>query len=279
MEHDDPRGEFIAVQCKLGGTISGVTGDGWVDEADEKPESYKELQERERQLLKKWGRHWMAPYNDVLRRVAWRRGFVADAEVDALAFVENLALLARVPLETVSLTGYRPKALNKMLAATPHPTIRKIEFYNRIAERTAAVLASPVFAGARELSLSYNDLSSVATMRVLKQAALPKLETLDLSSTHLSDAAVMELSGATFWSQLTDLDLRGNYDLTPTIIEAIARATSLTALIVGCDFDDAGAQRLIERAPASLQYLFIDTEGLSKKTAAALKRRFPGEWE
>jgi uncharacterized protein (TIGR02996 family) len=219
LEHDDPRGEFIIIQCTLGRAVSGVRGGSRVSAARD---SFDELKQRERQLLHKNGRAWLGPYGRILRKVTWRRGFLWSAEMDALEFVENLALLGRLPLERISLTGYRPKSESKLLDAAPHITISQIDFSeNRINERSAAVLASPLFHRARYLSLWANDLSSVNTVRVLREASLPDLEALNVTGTKLTDSGLLELSRAKFWPQLLGLRLHYNADLSDAKIEAL----------------------------------------------------------
>jgi uncharacterized protein (TIGR02996 family) len=95
-ERGDPRAEFIRLQCELASTKAGSA-------------RQKDLLIRERQLLRKHHRRWVACYRPLIglirsQQLLFHRGFVEEVLLNATVFAEKAqALLALGPLRRVHL--------------------------------------------------------------------------------------------------------------------------------------------------------------------------------
>jgi uncharacterized protein (TIGR02996 family) len=226
MERGDPRGEFIALQLKLGRTLAGARA-RWASATGLTESAVKRLKEREVELIKRYEKVWI-PRTRCFRAWAWRRGFLSSVLADVAKFTRDVGSVAGIPLESVKLTGFRPEHLKTVLAADVHPTLRSFDFSsNRLNARTAGVLAAPLFGRARGLDLWGNDFSTPAATEVLAAIDLPRLERLSLCGTKLTDESLARLAEGRFFPRLTHLDLRFNRALTPGGLAVLRKAKAL----------------------------------------------------
>src|SRR5262245_52142937 len=96
-ERDDPRGEFIRVQCRLA-------------ELDEDDPQRRDLQRREYELLANhWG-EWAGPLVGRVRRWRYRRGFVEQVRMEAGQFLKEAPwLLDLAPIQELRVDSPKVK--------------------------------------------------------------------------------------------------------------------------------------------------------------------------
>lgn len=238
MERGDPRGEFIALQLKLGRTLSGAQG-RYASPTGLKEAELAQLKQREVELIKRYEKVWV-PRERCFRTWAWRRGFLASVVADMATFAEQVGTVARMPLESARLTGFKPEHVKTVMAARAHPTLRFFDLsLNRLNARTIEVLRARLFSSARGLDLAVNDFSKPATAQALATLELPALERLSLNGTKLTDEGLARLAQAPFFARLTHLDVCANRALTFNGLQALRNAKSLRWVsVLGADAGD-----------------------------------------
>jgi uncharacterized protein (TIGR02996 family) len=276
-EQGDPLGEFIQIQCALGRALIGAGGKYASRTGRKLPfESRKELEARERELLKEHERVWLAPVRAHIREWQTRRGFLDHVVADVRAFLDGLDALCKVPLSSVQLTGFKPEAADDLLRARRHPSLHTMDFsQNRIGPRLAHVLGSELFAHVRTLRLYGNPLGEAGLAR-LAQCPFPELESLQLSRVEMTPRGIETLSRAPFFARLRHLDLYWNEGLDASCVPALERATALETLRIGStSIGDDGLQA-IARSKAFTQLRSIDIPyNASEETREVLRQRFP----
>ncbi|MGZ3424903.1 MAG: TIGR02996 domain-containing protein, partial [Polyangiales bacterium] len=230
-EQGDPLGEFIQIQCALGRALIGAGGKYASREGRKLPfDSRQELESREKELLKKHEREWLAPIRPFIRQWQFRRGFVDHVIADVGAFLDGLEPLCRVPLASAQITGFKSAHVAKFASARSHPSLFDLDFSrNRVDARTAEVLGSALFSRVRVLNLWRNPLGDAGLARLSKYE-LAGIRTLTLSRVDATSKGVLALSEAPFWSRLRHLDLSSNEGLDETCLPAFERATALETI-------------------------------------------------
>jgi uncharacterized protein (TIGR02996 family) len=243
IERGDARGEFIALQCKLGRTLFGAKGQFGMPTGLPSDE-VQALKEREQELIKRYARDWV-PSPRCFRQWTWKRGFISSVVGDATELVNGLDSLRRIPLDGVRLTGYRAAALPLFVKAAAHPTAWCIEL-SQCRLTNVEVLSTPFFQAARALDLSGNHFSALKTMRQLAALPFPRLERLNLQMTRLDEDGLAALAQAAFFPRLTHLSLGLNAQLEPRGLRHLSRATSLRWLDLShMDVGEAVADALL----------------------------------
>jgi uncharacterized protein (TIGR02996 family) len=171
-ERGDPRAEFIRVQCELA-------------KMSPKHPQRRQLQERERALLYKYERTWLAPVRPLLRWHRFRRGFLDEVQLGAEVFFLNAEVVFSVaPVTHVHLLW--ANAVAPLLARCP---------------QLARVL---------NLSLSYNHLTDAAVQALAVSPYPRRLKALHLRHNFIRNAGAEALAGAPALADLEVLDLTGN---------------------------------------------------------------------
>lgn len=248
MERGDPRGEFIALQLKLGRTLSGAQG-RYASASGLKEAEVMKLKQRELELIKRYEKVWV-PRERCFRTWAWRRGFLCSVVADLATFASQVGTVARMPLESARLTGFKPEHVKTVMAGRAHPTLRFFDLsLNRLNARTIDVLGARLFSGARGLDLAVNDFSTAATAQALATLELPALERLSVCTTKLTDEGLARLAEAPFFARLTHLDVSFNRALTFDGLQALRKARSLRWVnVLGAEAGDrARLSRLLPR--------------------------------
>ncbi|MBK7860334.1 MAG: TIGR02996 domain-containing protein [Archangiaceae bacterium] len=217
QERGDARGELILVQCRLQQLRS---------KPGKRPPQVKLLEARAAELIAAHQREWLAPLMPFIRSATFERGFLSTVTGDAGKLLEGLPLLAREPLEGLTLTGYRAALLDAVYRAAPHPTARVFGLaHARLKGDGYAALDAPLFSTARTVDLCGNDFSEPGR---LARCTLPALERLRLTVGGLTDAGLRELAGAPFFARLTHLSLDPlGTSSALTSLEPLAAARSL----------------------------------------------------
>src|SRR5262245_15747409 len=249
-EHDDPRGEFIRLQCTLAKMSRGDPG-------------FRELEAREGQMRAKLRRQLVGPKKGSALDLRFSRGLLEN--VTALGDEGVRQFLARAPglfqmgLESVSLMpnvagrGRHRRGVPldveivQDLAQSPWlGQLRKLHAPGLDAAGIQVLAASPHLTWLRSLNLSGNRLEHAARQAVLallESPSLGQVTTLKLSGSHWRDwyGAVAEvqpvigpegvraLAGSPHAERLRTLDLSWN-DIDDGAAEALARSPHLANL-------------------------------------------------
>jgi uncharacterized protein (TIGR02996 family) len=246
LEQGDPRGEFIQIQIRLGGSAWGARGRRSSNVLELTNE---ELIAREKSLLKRHQKAWLEPFRTAIRTWIWKRGFVFSVEADGAKLLDGIeTVLEHAPLERAVLTALKPPLLAKLAKTRAIERLRDLRIaQNRIGPKTADVLHSPHFKNLRSLDLWGNPLGEEGGKMLGTAPHLGSLKVLDLSTCELTPGAVDAISKAKYFPQLENLNLRFNDALGPEIGESLSRARALRVLDINrCHLGDAGLERLLE---------------------------------
>jgi uncharacterized protein (TIGR02996 family) len=184
-ERDDPRGEFIRVQCQL----------ARLSPFDEQRPA---LAQREHELWAAHGQHWRSYLPAVLHSAPFQRGFVESVEVPARDFLECAEeIFAAAPVRRLRvLPGWPPAgaiSLVSGLAGSPYlARLAEIDLAGMgLTDADAAALAaSPHVSGLKALSLANNRISSAGARSLATSPHLADNIRLDLSRNSLGETGV-----------------------------------------------------------------------------------------
>ena len=190
----DPRGEFIHVQCDLA-------------EATPTDPRRGVLATRERSLLGKHRKTWIAPFAKAVHSPSFKRGMIEGAFVKATFTTAVGELLAREPVTSLSM---HKLTIGQAAALGPLPQLARLRKL-RVAEsslgvRGATALFSPRLSNLRDLDLYQAGIDDGGLAR-LRETVFPQLERLVLSGNRLSPHAVDSLLYDKRLSKLTSLAL------------------------------------------------------------------------
>ncbi len=259
LERGDPRGEYIQLACAGRGS---------------------EAYDRQRALLAKLQKAWLAPIRPFIRSWDWSRGFVRRIEAIGAKFVEGAeTIFSTTPLLDATLTGLKPPTLEK-LAQTPLGSLRSLVLsQQRINPKTARVFESPHLRGLVNLDLGSNPLGDAGVATLAGARHLGALRSLDLSYCRVGIDGLEALSKAEFFPRLTRLrldSLSGPEAVTlgPRAGELLSRAEELTFLTINqCGIGDEGMEA-IAASPAmkNLEHLSLYGNDITARGALALAR-------
>ncbi len=231
QQHGDPRGELIAVQCRLAQLGEGDPARG-------------ELEARVKALLDAHAAAWTAELGDGITRVGYRRGLASVAQAPVREGM--LELLDRAPIRDLGFTAgrggpdddhefgspARRLAIAEDLARDPR--LARVELLAtgvRWGEQAfATLLASPHLTGLRGLRVADPDCQVYAG-HAIAAAQLPGLELLALCGDYegtMGDAGVAALARATL-PALRDLALL-NLSCGEATARSLASSPTLTQL-------------------------------------------------
>jgi uncharacterized protein (TIGR02996 family) len=244
-DHDDPRGEFVHLQCRLAAMQQ--TAPGWA-----------ELRQREQELQTRHQSDWLGPLRPLVRFWQFRRGlleitveadslprpsFAALAESEALAWVERLKVTGLgLDLERLAVCRLLRQVTTLDLSD---------ELVTAHGARTLADLAE--WGAVQGLVLNNTQLTDYGLHPLAKAPRLPELRSLELSRNELGYGGVWSLTMSTRLGQLRHLDLSGNRIGNSGVAE-LARARRLPRLSAV----DLGSNRIEDegvRALAAARHL------------------------
>lgn len=142
-----------------------------------------------------------------LRELSVYVNHIEDDGAEALAG----ARLPEVESLRLSSNDIGDAAAAVLLSAARWPKLARLDLSSNRLNRAAmrALAENPTLTGLVELDLGFNRIDA-AGAAALARAALPRLESLSLTSNHLRDAGAVELSRAGFLGTLKTLSLYGN---------------------------------------------------------------------
>lgn len=227
-EQNDPRGEFIRVQCERARLPA------W-------DRRWVLLKWREQALLDAYGHLWRAdlPRLDGIRWGEFRRGFIATVEAaNFTAFGKHQkALWQHAPIECVEVRSVDEGIPRRGLGELPRLREMKIGRSYSLPENLHHLINAPLLHSLRVLDLSGCNLEN-AGVRVLSQSPhLGGLEELILEENYIGNQGMQAFSDGSFTS-LRKLCLRGvgygGYAEDPTIglegVRVLAESGSLSGL-------------------------------------------------
>jgi uncharacterized protein (TIGR02996 family) len=269
VERGDPRGELIQLQCTLGRVLRGATLYSGAVKG-----TRAELEAREKALLKKHQKAWLAPIRPWIRTWTWHRGFVDSVVADAVKFLDHAAeIFAATPLLGAQLTRLPAKEVARVAATAELGRLERFDLsQNRIGPKAMRSLVGPVLGAMADLDLWGNPLAGEG-LEALATVPFTRLRRLRLATCKAQGTGVAALAKAPWFGALEALDLRFNDEVGPLAAAAIARAgTSLRALDVSkCCVGDEGAVALASSpAMAHLEALWIFGNGVGDHGAVAL---------
>lgn len=215
-EHDDPRGEFIRIQCAL-------------DQPKRIEQGVADLRDRNQKLLNEYGEQWAAP---ILGRnvdaVRFARGFVNEVEATAHAFLQHGRQWAEQhPFQVLLLRNVAGRA--ERLAACAHLRI--------ITQLTVD-------------DRRFGDADVIALARSHHLARLVWLTVQGTGSsggTQVGDEGLRQVAAAPYFASLTHLSITSDGSVGTLGAEAVAAAgeSRLERLCLGWGaIDDRGAAAL-----------------------------------
>jgi uncharacterized protein (TIGR02996 family) len=280
-EQDDPRSEFIRLQCEL-------------DRLEAGDPERAACSKREQELRQRHASEWASPIARLTSGFEFRRGFVERIRVDGADLLANAAALFRLaPVRALVLTA-GPDEVSRLAHVPQLARLTSLDLRYRgpDAEALAEFLESPHLAGLTSLKIRSNGTSAAAALqsaRHLRQLtrlelsgsprsrvegyasfferrSLPPLTELHLNDAGVDDEVVGRLAKAPLLSSLGTLEMRNN-NIGPAGLEALCdspRTERLTTLSLGYNrigdrgLDAVGAST---RMPA-LERLFLSHNGL-----------------
>jgi uncharacterized protein (TIGR02996 family) len=173
-EHDDPRGEFIRLQCAL----ARLTG----DDPRQAP-----LRRRERELLARHENEWAGPLADRVAGWEFRRGFVEKVVLTPGAFLDAGAELFRLaPVQHVHLYRCNHISAEEVDALAHCPLLARLRTLRLNSDRgirddSAGTLADcPALANLTCLDLRHNWIRNEGARRLADSPHLHRLQHLRL---------------------------------------------------------------------------------------------------
>jgi uncharacterized protein (TIGR02996 family) len=216
-----------------------------------------DLADREQTLLEAHEREWSAPFQAIVRRCGFRRGFVEEVVVDAGHLVAHADTLFR-------------------LAPVRHLAVRNVHAFarGRGAAETALRL-SPHLSRWHTLDLAFQHIGNPGLHALIAHADLfPGLKALNLTGNSLGREGLAPLLGSSLLLQLDSLDL-GNNGVVDPDLERLTRspgALRLTSLrLPSCGLGNASARLLADpTALPRLTALSLGHNGLDVAGVRAL---------
>jgi uncharacterized protein (TIGR02996 family) len=258
------RAEFIRLQC------------AWSSAADNDPRRPR-FKRRERQLLQKFEKLWLAEIPSVLRRFPFQRGFVqpSDLELTAWQFLAiadvdvapqwsvKLFIHPSDPVARLSESEHLERLTGLSLCAIEaddgvledllgSPRLRNLRSLNIEgqpfgADHVRVVANSPALAGLRHLGVFCSNIHAAGAEAIAASPYLRNLESLNLNGCGIGDAGLDCLAASRGLDRLRELNLRQNRldNAAASAIIGSRHLKGLTALgLFGNHLGDAGARAL-----------------------------------
>ena len=263
LEHGDPRGEFIQIQCKLQRPIYGAQGK-YADEYEdyEPPADHLALEKREKELLKEMTAS-LAPLRKYFYQWAWRRGFLSSLTVNASFFAGAKVVLGAHPVEKLSITGLKKRDLPE-LPKLDLGTVRWLDLSEqRLGPKDVPLICGKNYERVESLFLWDNPIDDDGAVALATKSHFTHLRELGLLECAIGDVGVGAIAASKILTKLEKLDLAEN-PFTDDGAMAIANSKTLENLQI-------------------VNVGWTPKKTFSKPTVAALKKRFEIEdvlgWE
>jgi uncharacterized protein (TIGR02996 family) len=224
-ERNDPRGDFINLQCTLAGSAN--------------PQRRLDLRAKERALLAAHEGEW-AQGLEVATAFRFRRGFVEGVRALATKFFASPQLMDAHPIIELELHGVTAEHLALIAAAPWLARIRSLQLGGYYGDAISLLAASPHLGALRRLNLGYNSLVSADGIRALVAAPGLRLEMLTVKG-----AAAGDEDGGDTADEDGTAGASTIGDVGATLIAEAPSMANLRELYVGmCNISNAGAQAI-----------------------------------
>lgn len=256
----------------------------------------RELLALAKRLVKKYGTEWAAPVFDALgtpnekhRRHLdyddWDRGFLASLTFENVAaFRARGPAVARLaPLCAIGLRAFNDADVIALAAEPLMQGVSRVRLFGDTSkqafgdEAAAALAASPFLAGARELDLTQNRLTTTGVRALAHSPHLANLKCLRLYGNDVGDDTYAMLVASPLAARMAEWEVNGSFAVTDEAARVLAGATHL-AHLTKLSFDntrvgDAGAEALgTARHLASVRELDFYNSSAGPGAAAAVAR-------
>ena len=195
-ERDDPRGEFIRVQCALS-----------QDRLDSTER--QRLKRRERELLRAHNKTWLSERPSNTRDPKFVRGFIGHIAMNVKTFIsQGFQICAQVPLESIELTGGGDQ-MKDLIKCKWLRQIKAINFKrNRFPAHSIASFAACVYLEnlqSLEISATRCDLNDLRAL--CNPFSMRELRCLSLDYTNINDRGMCMVADAECFRNLESLRL------------------------------------------------------------------------
>jgi uncharacterized protein (TIGR02996 family) len=184
-DRDDPRGEFIRLQCQL----------ARIESAEERIP----LARRERELLAVHDHRWRSELPSV-KGVEWgefRRGFVAAiCAANCTTFLTQAErIFSLAPIEKLSFRRVSTETIQTLAGSPWLGRVRILDLAHRRIEddAVAALVSSPYLTQLHILDLGFNQIGDVGAVALRRATTLPALRSLNVCRNPISDPRKQEL--------------------------------------------------------------------------------------
>jgi uncharacterized protein (TIGR02996 family) len=258
-EHDNPRGEFIRVQCRLAELA---------EDESERPA----LEAREKELWAAHGKTWRKEAPAWPHIVRFRRGFAEEVQCPPKAFLKQGAgLFRRAPIISLTLRV----AEDHLAALAACPLLAHLRSL-RLWEFSAELAASPHLANLTCLDLAGAQVGDAVCEAIAASPHLARLTRLHLNGNRLGDHGVSALARSPHLSNLNTLILGAN-PFGPEGVRSLADSPRLANLrelgLWYCGMGPEGAEALAAaRHLANLRTLNLDHNPIGDRGVLALVR-------
>lgn len=261
QERGDPRGLFIAAQCRL-------------QERGLGPSERARFTREAAHLLDAHRAEWAGSAAGF--EYTMRRGFIDQLEAQAADLVAKAAIFADEPITRLALTRASKDHVVALASAGAFARVSRLTIRGGIGDDGAEALAqalakrsSPVgtlnlsgnnigpagmtalagaLIGCQALALTSNPLGDEGAEAIAKAKALGSLNTLFLTDTDLTDEGVTALAKSKTLTALTRLGLARNEEVTTESLAAISSSKKLKALRWLEYSDEDGIQSVATRS-------------------------------
>ncbi len=210
LERNDPRGEFIQVQCQLARWEEG-SGD-WKAVA---PHLY-ELRLREKALLREYGAKWSEPVRGLVKGYTFRRGFIEKVRMEESLFGEcGEELFRSAPVTQIWVCN----TLRRSIALPAVPWLERLRGLDLRgnpwqAARLRSLMESPYLRNVHALGLSRCSVVGNEALEMLAmQPRLAQLRFLDLRETWITERGLRDLLHSPYLRADCQVDVTTNWYL------------------------------------------------------------------
>lgn len=229
MEQDDPRGEFIATQVRIAGSLN--------------PASRKAERQREQALWRKHEAEYTAHLAPLRHEFEWvfRRGFVDEIEGDGEAFVGvcdqifSTEPICRLTLRDVddstlqalldkgivgrlcnlSLQGQLSSSIKLLAESEQLASLRRINLARcSLNDKSILALAGSPYLTCESLTLNHNPIGDPSARALASCSQLAACTQLFVAFTNVGDAGLKAITESTSLQGLQKLGLAGNTNIT-----------------------------------------------------------------
>ncbi|WP_029630347.1 TIGR02996 domain-containing protein [Zavarzinella formosa] len=217
-ERDDPRGEFIRIQCAL----------ARLSPADPNRPT---LLDREAMLIARFHAPWSEPLKGIAGWTEFRRGFVETVNIETRKFLSrgkdlfNLAPVRHVRFLDVG---------SNLPRLTASPLLNRLSAITMYAQHLGDELAhslvdSPHLGDLRQLNIGRNRIRDRGVQRLARSPRFEQIVGMDLSDNTIRDPGIRAVAESSNLTNLVSLELRRN-EITPVGLGMLCSSATLSSL-------------------------------------------------